>query len=127
MERGDVRGGRIAASIAHATGGPGNWDGAGGDVIPFVKRDVHLRGAAGGPEGTSGGGSAGGVAIIRAPDRGVIQRPDGAVADGDGERDGDNRSARVLRDGEKRRVSGVGGEGRSAMAYTGAGDCRAGN
>ena len=58
---------------------------------------------------------------------GIFSRADGALADVDGERDGDHRPARVLRHGGERSVSGDRRQGGSALAHSRGGDCRAGH
>ena len=92
-------------------------DRAGGGAIYRAQRIVHLRGAAGIDEGRGGGGRTCGPASLWTRSGGHLQRGDGAFAAGDRERRGHHWPARLLRDGQERRVLQHGRESGSALAH----------
>src|SRR5580698_5617346 len=125
MECRDLRGGGTTPSVAHPARCTGHRNGSGGGPLLVAKRGIYLCGAAGGPEGQSRGGSAGCLSIVRAGNSRLVQRTDGALAHGDRERNGYHWASDLLRNGEKRGISRFGREGRSTVAHSGAGNCRA--
>src|SRR5581483_5880622 len=87
----------------------------------YPEPSFPVRGSARRHEREGSGGGVRGIALVRTGNRRNLQRADGALAHVDGECDGHDRPARLLRHGGQRSVSFDRGQGASAVSYSGCG------
>src|SRR6185503_14164071 len=98
MERCDICSRGIATTSQEPADGVGYWDSASHRIVSPPEPGFFVCGAARGYERQRSSRRLRGLAVVRAGDRGNFCGIDGALADVDGERDGDHRPARILRD-----------------------------